>query len=134
MVLVADQHDAEAVAGEPHGFQVHLGDQRTGGVDDIQSALLRLPADRRRHAVGAENGPRPSGHFVQLLDEDRAGFAQFVHHVFVMNDFLADVDRRPVEIERDLDHVDGPDHAGAKTARFEQKYLLVGPGVGRKRL
>ena len=57
---------------------------------------LPFGADRRRHAVGAENRPRAHRHFFQLFDEHRPRLAQFVHHVFVMHDFLADVDRRPV--------------------------------------
>jgi hypothetical protein len=48
VILVADEHDAETVAREPHRFQVNLGDQRAGGVDDVQAPLLGL-----RRTVGA---------------------------------------------------------------------------------
>ena len=134
VVLVPDEHDAVAVAREPHRLQVHLGDQRAGGVDHIQPPLLGLPSHRWRHAVRAEDGPRPLGHFVQLLDEDGAGLPQFIHNVLVVHDFLAHIDRRPVQIQSDLHHVDSPDDAGAEAPRLEQKDLLVGAVIGRKKL
>jgi hypothetical protein len=84
--------------------------------------------------VRAEDGPGPVGHFVQLLDEDGAGLAQFIHDVLVVHDFLADVDRRPVQIQSDLHHVDSPDDAGAEAPRLEQKDLLVGAVIGCEKL
>ena len=33
-----------------------------------------------------------------------------------MDDFMADVDRRPILLEREIDNVDGPVDSGAKTA------------------
>ena len=134
MILVADQNDAETVAREPHGLQMHLGDQRAGGIDHFQMALRGLLANRGSHAVRAEDGPRTRRHFVQFLDEDGAGLAQFVHHVLVVYDFLAHVDRRTVEVERDLHHVDRPYDTGAKASRLEQKNLLIRADVGSKRL
>ena len=42
MILVADQNDGVTLPGELLGFQMDLGDQRTGRVDDFQAALARL--------------------------------------------------------------------------------------------
>ena len=39
VALVADQQDVVVVAGEALGLVVHLGDQRAGGVDDLQAAV-----------------------------------------------------------------------------------------------
>ena len=134
MILVSDQDDAEAVARETHRFQMHFGDQRTRGVDHVQAALLGLAAYFGRHAVRAENRPRAGRYFVEFLDKHRARGAQLLHHVLVMHNFLADINRRAVQIERNLHYVDSPDDAGAETTRLEQKDLLVRAVVRCERL
>ena len=117
-----------------HGFQVHLGHQRAGGIDHIQVAFLGLAPHRRRHTVSAENGARANRHLAQLFHENRPGFAQFVHNVLVMHDFLADINRRAVQIQRDFDHIDGSHDTGAETSRLEQEYLLVRAVIRCERL
>ena len=82
----------------------------------------------------AEDGARALRHLVQFLDEDGAGIPQLVDHVLVVDDLLAHVDRRTVEIESDLHHIDRPDDTGAETARLQQKDLLVHAVVGCERL
>ncbi len=125
MILVADQDDGVAFARELDGFQMDLGDQRAGGVDDGEAALFALTPDFGRNAVGAENGAPAIGHFAQFFDKNGAQFAQFVHHMFVVDDFFADVNGAAVEIQGDLDHVDGAHHARAKSARLQKVNLLV---------
>ena len=65
---------------------------------------LRFRRNRLRHAVGGENhrrlGVRDFGEF---LDEDRALGLEALHHVAVVHDLVADIDRRPVALERLLD-------------------------------
>ncbi len=75
-----------------------------------------------RHAVGGEDHrPVAIRHLVEFLDEHRALLAQRFDHVFVVNDFVADIDRRAVFFERALDRVDRPHHARAKAARRAQQ-------------
>jgi hypothetical protein len=50
-----------------------------------------------------------------------------------VNDFLAHVDRRAIEIEGNFHHVDSPHYARAKASGLKQEYLLSGPVAGRKR-
>ena len=87
-------------------------------------AFLALSANFRRNAVRAENGARAGRHFFEFLDENGAQLAQFIDHVLVMDDFLAHIDRRAVEVQSDFDHIDGAHHAGAKTAGLEEVNLL----------
>jgi hypothetical protein len=54
--------------------------------------------------------------------------------VLVVDNFLADIDGRTVKIERDLDHIDGPDDTGAEAARLEQKDLLLRAEIRCERL
>src|ERR1700678_2303482 len=127
MILVPYQYDARAIAGESHGLQVHFSNQRASGVDYMQLAFLGLLADGRRDSMRAEDGAAADGHFIELFDEDRSGIAQFIDDVFVVDDFLAHVDRRTIEIEGNFHHVDRPHYARAKASRLKQEYLLTGP-------
>ncbi len=105
-----------------------LGDQRAGGVDDLQIALLGLLAHRRRNAVRAEDHARALGNFAQFFDKNRAGLPQFVHHVPVVDDLFTNIYRRAIKIENDLDHIDRPHHSGAKTTRAQEDDFFHGTG------
>src|SRR6185295_15085180 len=79
----------------------------------------------RRDAMGGEDGDRALGDRVlQLVDEDRAALAQRGHDVLVVDDLLADVDRRAVQLERALDRLHRPVHARAVAARSGEEQLL----------
>ncbi len=81
-----------------------------------------------------ENSAAAGGHFIQLFDEDGSRLPQFIDHMLVVDNFLADVDRRAVKVECNLDHIDGPDDTGAEAARLEQKDLLLRAEVRCERL
>src|SRR5712671_5524394 len=125
MILVADQDDGIAATGKLSGFQMDLSNQRTGGVDDLQIAAAGLIPYLRGDAMCAEDGAGSGRDLVQLLHENRARFAQAVHNMLIVNDLLAHVNRRAVEIQRNLDHIDGPNDARAKSAWFQQKDLFL---------
>ena len=57
------------------------------------------------------------GNLVELLDEDRAFGAQAFDDVAVVDDLVADIDRRAEFLERQLDDLDGSLNPGAKAAR-----------------
>ncbi len=124
MVLMADQDNGIALARELDRLQMNFGDQRTGGVNHFKIASPSVVAHGRRYAVSAENDPRPGRNLVQFLDKDRARAAQLIHNVPVMDDFLANINRRAVQIQRDLDHVDGADDTSAKPPWPQQDNLL----------
>jgi hypothetical protein len=97
---------------------VHLGDQRAGRVEVEQIARLGLGRHRLRHAVGGEDtGCLSRRDLVELLDEDGA-LAQALHDEAVVDDLVADIDRRAVLLERQLDDLDRPVDAGAEAARI----------------
>ena len=60
---------------------------------------------------------RSSGHLVELVDEHRAQVAQPVDDEAVVDDLVADIDRRAEPLERQLDDLDGAVDAGAEAAR-----------------
>ena len=80
----------------------------------------------RRDAVRGEHHDGALGHLVGLLDEDRTGLGQGVHHVPVVHDLVPDVDRRAVLFQRTFDRLDGPVDAGAVATRLGQQHPLAG--------
>jgi hypothetical protein len=68
----------------------------------------------RGHAVRREHRHGAPRHRVHVLDEDRALLTKPVHDVAVVHDLVDHVDRAAVDLERTLDDLDRPDHAGAK--------------------
>ena len=121
---VADQHDRVALGGELLGLDVHLGHQRAGGVDRLEPARPGVGVHAGRHAVGGEHHRLPLRHLGLLLDEDGPALAQLLHHVLVVHDLLAHVDRRAVELEGALHGLDGPVDAGAVAAGGRQQKLV----------
>src|SRR3954451_22654395 len=75
--------------------------------------------------MGLENNARAFGDFVQFFHENGAGAAQLIYHVPVMDDLFAHVDRRSIEVERDLHYVDCAYYSSAEPTRFQQDNLLL---------
>ena len=124
MAGVADQHDRVAVGREPLGLDVDLGHERAGGVDRVELAHAGVRVDARGHAVGGEHHRGALGHVGLGLDEHRAALAQLLDHELVVDDLLADVHGRAVQLERALDRLHGPVDARAVTARRREQELL----------
>ncbi len=100
------------------GLAMHLGHQRAGRVEGENLAAVGVGMDRLRHAMRREDHRLLGvGDFVEFLDEDRALRLQPLDNVFVMDDLVADIDRRAIDAQSLLDRIDGADDAGAETAR-----------------
>ena len=80
--------------------------------------------------MGGEDRDRALGdRVVELLDEDRAALAQLRDDVLVVDDLLAHVDGRAVQLERALDGLHGAVDAGAVAARRGEQQLLGSGGL-----
>jgi hypothetical protein len=123
MAGVADQHHVTGVARITRHFQMHLGDQRTGGIEHGEPAPLCLHLHGIGHAMRGEDHRGPVGHLVQFLDKTRAQRAQALDHVAVVHHLVANVDGCPEQLDGALDDVDGAIHAGAEAARIGQQDL-----------
>ena len=67
----------------------------------------RVRVHRRRDAVRREDDRLALGHLALVLDEDRAAGLEVANDVRVVDDLLANVDGRPVQVEEPLDGIDG---------------------------
>ena len=133
VAVVADHHDRVALGGEAASGDVDLGHQRAGRVDRAQAARGGVLVDRWGDPVGGEDDHLPLRHFGLLLDEDRAALRQLLDDVLVVDDLLAHVDGRAVQVERAFDRLDGTVDAGAVAARRgEQDPLRGGDGRGHR--
>jgi|GEM_PF-4133219 len=56
------------------------------------------------------------GNFVQFFDKNRAARLQALDHIAVMYDFMANIDRRTIFLQRQHDDLDCPVNPGAKAA------------------
>ena len=132
VALVADQDDRVALGGELLRLHVDLRHERAGGVDRRAGRAPR----RSRAPPGAtpwaeKTTVSPSGTSVSSSTKIGAALAQLLDHVLVVDDLLAHVDGRPVQLERALDRLDRAVHAGAVAARGGEQQLLGGGGHRR---
>ena len=127
---MAHQDDVVVFLREAHGLAVHLGHERAGRVDRGEVAGGGGLVDGRGDAVRGEHDAGALGHVVGLLDEDRAALGQRLDDELVVDDLLAHVDGRAVQLEGLFDDVDGAVHAGAVSARSGQEDAAAALTVG----
>ena len=114
---MADEEDVAAVLDQPLRLAVDLGDERAGGVEEFEAAFLGLRRHRLGHSVGGEDDRHSVRHLVELGHEHRALGLEAVDDELVVDDLVADVDRSPVALQRQLDDPDRPVDSGAEAAR-----------------
>ena len=97
-------------------FDMHLRDQRAGGVDHRQPAGASAFFDRAGDAMRTEDRDAAGRDLVNLVDEMRSFGAQTIDNVTVMDDLMTDVNRGPIFFERSFDDLDCPFDPGAKAS------------------
>ena len=132
MALVADEHDVAPGFDLALGLAVNLGNQRAGRIEPVEPAAGRGFGHRFGHAVGAEHHRHAIGHFVQFLDEHRPLGLQAIDHEAIVDDLVADIDRRAIALQRQLDDLDRAVHAGAEPARRGQQQAQGSSFGGRQ--
>src|SRR6478609_5368821 len=114
---MADERDQVAAVGVAPRLGMDLRDERADGVHHAEAAGLAVGAHRGSDAVRRQDADRPGRNVVLVVDEDGAEPLEALDDVVVVNDLVADVDRRPVLLEQDLDDLDRPVDPGAERAR-----------------
>ena len=94
VAAVPDEDYGVAFTGVLDGFEVDLGNQRAGGVYDVQSPGLGLLPDGRGDAVRGKDHDAAFRDIVDVFHEDGPFVPQFVHDVRVVHDFVSNVNGR----------------------------------------
>ena len=131
---MADQHDLAAAPVMDLGLAMDLGDQRAGGVEGEEIARLASSGTDFGTPWAENTTGAPVSGISSSSSTKIAPFGlQAVDHIAVVDDLVADIDRRAVQRQRPLDDLDGPDHAGAEPARRAQQdfeFRLGDSGLG----
>ena len=116
VLAVADEQDLLPLIRVADGLRVDLGDERARRIDDLEPAFGGAGADRRAHAVRAEDDDLALGNVVDVLDEDNAEVAEAADDMRVVHDLVVNVDRLALfaDVEKLLHHVDRHEDAGAE--------------------
>ena len=120
---MADEEDVPPVLDQPLRLPVDLRNKWTGGIDVGEAAILRFGGDRLGNAVRGEDDRPVVGHFVELVDEHRAQFAQPIDDEAVVDDLMTDIDRRAESLEGELDDLDRPVDPSAEAARSRDQHF-----------
>ena len=116
--LVSDEDDLVTLPAVTSRFVVYLAHQRTGRIDHPQPADAGLVLHFPGHAMGAEHRDGVLRDVFDVFDEASALVAQTVDNVLVVDNFVANVDGRTIDLERSFDDVDGPDDSGTESSRL----------------
>ena len=133
---MADQHDLQALMGKPLNLAMHLGDQGTGGINGLQTAIGGLLPHGGRHPVRGEDHRGSGRHLAEFIDEERAAGLQVLHHMTVVHNLLAHIDRRSVGLQGLFDGDHGPVDPSTVSARCSDhdSSLRHCPRLGARRL
>ena len=118
MAGMADQDDLQPLLVMRACLDMHLGDERAGGIEVEHVAGLCRGRDRLGHAMCRKNhGGAGFGDFVQLLHKNGAFRLQGLDHVTIVDDLVAYVDGCPELLQRQLDDLDGAVDTGTEATR-----------------
>src|SRR5512146_2625554 len=123
---MADQNEIVSLGIVAVDFVVHFNDQGAGRIDHVQTTPIGLLPYRLGDPVGAEDDDGTLGHFTELFHEYRTLVAQRVDDVTAMDDFVADINRGPVLLERQIDDVDRAVDPGAESTWVREINLHTG--------
>ena len=125
---VSNHDDLIALRIQPRHFFVYFGNQRAGCVKHAKAALGGFCLHGFAHAVGGINEGCALRDFGQFVDKHCAFVAQSVHHEFVVDDFVAHINRRAEFFQRAFNDADGSVYACAEAARVGEHDGFFGHG------
>lgn len=130
MALVADEEDVETLLVKTLDLIVHLGHQRAGGVNGLQVLGCCLLLDGGADTVGGEHHVGTLGSLGGLIDEDNTLVGEGVHHITVVHNLLAHIDRGTVFLECTFHGFHRAVNTGAVAAWGGKQDLLTGFRAG----
>jgi hypothetical protein len=123
---MANEQYVPAFFDQALGLSMDLGNERAGCIDISKRALARFDRNRFGHAVSRKDHRTVVGHFLKLVDEDRAHFFEALDDKAIVDDLMAHIDRRAEALQRELDDLNGTINPGTKAAWGGYKYAYLG--------
>src|SRR5262249_28734003 len=103
-----------------------LGNERTGGIEIEEVPPRRILRDRLRNSVRREDDRAAGFDLIELVDKDRAFLLEAPNHMTIVDDFIPDIDRRPVFLEGEFDDLDRTVDPGAEaTGGCQEDFALL---------
>src|SRR5690554_3307950 len=99
---------------------MHLGDQRAGGIEHLETPFCGLVLHGLGDVVGAEDDDDVIGNLMQLVNKHRAAVTQVLYDELVVHHFMAHIDRWTEYFQRSVDDFDSPVNAGTEAAWIGQ--------------
>ena len=117
MAQVSDEDDFVALLLITRCFVVYFAHQRTGCIDYLQPANTGIVRDLSGYAMGTEHGDGARRDVSDFFNETSALVPQAIYNVFVVDDFVPNVDGCAIVLQRAFDDVYGSDDTGTKPSR-----------------
>lgn len=128
VVGVSDEEDLVSLLGVADGLGVDFGDQWACGIDGGEVSRLGLGPNVRADAVGTKDDDGSLGHLIEVFDKRHAAAGEAAYDVFVVDDFVVDVDWSVVEEVQDLiDNIDGHVDTGTEAAGIGEDEMHDSP-------
>ena len=123
MAGMADQYDIATINGMRPAFPVNLGHQWAGCINHRQFSNSCFILDLFGNAVGAKDGHASVRNVADFFDKNGALAAQGFDDALVMNDFVAHINGRSINLQRALNDLYGALNTGAESARPYQQHV-----------
>ena len=120
MALVANHDELIAFFVQLGHFHVHLGDQGTGGIKNIETTRFCFGLYGLAHTVCAEHQGRAGWHIAEFFNEDGALGFEIVDHIGVVHNFMAHVNGSAKFGYGRFHNVNGTVNASTEATRFSQ--------------
>ena len=124
VALMADIDDLESFARADLGLVMHLGNQRTYGIDHKSTITPRRRHHRRSGAMGTEHQGGIHRHLGDVVHEHHAHLAKAVHYRLVVHDLVIAVHRRLVHTHHPGQGLDGHLDPGAESPGSHQQHTV----------
>src|SRR5208283_1968299 len=124
VIAVANKNQRVPFARELYRLHVDLGHKRAGRVNHPQLTQLARLTHFRSDTMSAVDDTLASRDLLDAVHEDGALGDQLVHDITVVDDLLADVNRRSEGLKRNANDINGADDSGAEAPGLQQKQGL----------
>ena len=118
---MSDHDDAVALLVHLGDFHMNFSHQGARRIVNRQVASPGFFFDGFRNAVRREHEDRTVGHFVDFVHKNRTLFSQGIDDMFVVNDFMADVNRRAVHCKCSFNDRNRTVNTGAEASWLGQQ-------------